>query len=156
MFHDSAYCQLIKEMNKVKQMIWAKQHTNDSFNNVIWTVQMESHRRFARTIYNEKYFSDDHFCYIVCALTWRAWRRVELPVVMSWIRVLDTSSCYERGVPSHGWKESPHGFASTRLRIGQNCRAVCTKKSSLWSQSNEQHQAPRGGAQATSLERSER
>ena len=33
--------------------------------------------RFSYTIYNEKYFSDDHFSYIVRVLTWRAWRRVE-------------------------------------------------------------------------------
>ncbi len=37
-------------------------------------------------------------------------------------------SCYECAAL---WRESPHGFASTRLRIGQNCRAVCTKKSGL-------------------------
>jgi hypothetical protein len=49
------------------------------------------------TIYNEKYFSERQFSYIVRVLIWRAWRRVELPVLiakMSWIRLLDTpSSC---------------------------------------------------------------
>jgi hypothetical protein len=78
-------------------------------------------------IYTEKYFSDDHFSYIVRILTWRAWRCVQLPVAiakMSWIRVLDTPSCYERAAPSRGRRESPHGFASTRFRIGQNCRVV--------------------------------
>jgi hypothetical protein len=51
------------------------------------------------TIYNEKYFSDDQFSYIVRVLTWRAWRRIQLPVAiakMSWIRVLDMPSCYGR------------------------------------------------------------
>jgi hypothetical protein len=44
---------------------------------------------YSYTIYNEKYFSDDQFSYIVRVLTWRAWRRVELPVAiakLSWIR----------------------------------------------------------------------
>ena len=47
------------------------------------------------TIYN-KNISEQQFSYIVCVLTWRAWRRIELPVViakMSWIGVLDTPSC---------------------------------------------------------------
>jgi hypothetical protein len=70
------------------------------------------------TIYNENYFSDDHFSHIVCVLTWRACRRVELPVAiakMSWIRFLDTPSCHECVAPLRGRRESPHGFASTRL-----------------------------------------
>ena len=77
-------------------------------------------------IYNEKYFSDDHFC--PCHYM-RAWIRVELPVVIakkSWIRVLDTPSCYERAAPPRGQTESPCGFDSTTCLIGQKCRAVCT------------------------------
>ena len=50
-FRSSAYCQLIREANKVKRLAWAQQHLGDSFEDVIWTdecsVQMESHRRFA-------------------------------------------------------------------------------------------------------------
>ena len=50
-FRGSAYCQLIQEANKVKQLTWAQQHLSDSFDDIIYTdectVQMESHRRFA-------------------------------------------------------------------------------------------------------------
>ena len=64
-------------------------------------------------IYNEKYFSDDHFSYIVrviiCGHEYASWMR---PVAMN-VR--------------HGRRE----VSTTRLRIGQNCRAVCTKKSGL-------------------------
>ena len=35
-------------------------------------------KSFCYTIYNEKYFSERHFSYIVRVLTWRAWRRAEL------------------------------------------------------------------------------
>ncbi len=65
------------------------------------------------TIYNEKYFSDDNFSYIVRVLTCRAWRRIQLPVAiakMSWIQVLDTPSCYERAVSSYGRRESPYSL----------------------------------------------
>ena len=47
----SAYCQLIREVNKEKRLAWAKEHLHDDFRDVIWTdettVQLESHRRFA-------------------------------------------------------------------------------------------------------------
>ena len=50
-FRGSAYCQLICEVNKFKQLAWARDHLHDTFDDVIWsdecTVQMESHRRFA-------------------------------------------------------------------------------------------------------------
>ena len=50
-FRGSAYCQLIREGNKVKRLAWARDHLHDTFDDVIWsdecTVQMESHRRFA-------------------------------------------------------------------------------------------------------------
>ncbi len=50
-FRGSAYCQLIREVNKVKRLEWARAHQGDEFEDVIWTdectVQMESHRRFA-------------------------------------------------------------------------------------------------------------
>ena len=63
-------------------------------------------------------FQTDIFLTIIVHVTWRAWRCVELPVAiakMSWICVLDTPSCYEHVAPSHGQRESLHGFASTRL-----------------------------------------
>lgn len=55
-FRGSKYCQLIREVNKVKRLEWAKLHIRESFeptevfDDVIWTdecsVQLESHRRF--------------------------------------------------------------------------------------------------------------
>ena len=49
-FRGSAYCQLIRDVNKVKRLAWARDHLNDTFADVIWTdecsIQMESHRRF--------------------------------------------------------------------------------------------------------------
>ena len=56
----------------------------------------------------------------------RAWIRVGLPVAItkkSWIRVLDTPSCYARAAPPRG---SPCGFAFMTRLIGQKFRAVCT------------------------------
>lgn len=50
-FRGSAYCQLIREVNKQKRLQWAQQHLGQSFDDVIWTdectIQLESHRRFA-------------------------------------------------------------------------------------------------------------
>ena len=49
-FRGSAYCQLIREANKEKRLLWARQHVGDDFENVVWTdectVQLETHRRF--------------------------------------------------------------------------------------------------------------
>jgi transposase len=49
-FRGSAYCQLIRDANKVKRLHWARQHTEEEFNDVIFTdettVQLENHRRF--------------------------------------------------------------------------------------------------------------
>ena len=49
-FRGSAYCQLIREANKVKRLAWAQQHKNERFSDVIFsdetTVQLENHRRF--------------------------------------------------------------------------------------------------------------
>ena len=49
-FRGSAYCQMIREANKVKRYEWALQHVNDPFEDVIYTdectVQLEAHRRF--------------------------------------------------------------------------------------------------------------
>ena len=48
-FRGSAYCQLIRDANKAKRLVWARQHINDDFANVIWTdeasVQLETHRK---------------------------------------------------------------------------------------------------------------
>ena len=49
-FRGSAYCQLIREPNKVKRLDWAWKHLNDNFDDVVWTdecsVQLETHKRF--------------------------------------------------------------------------------------------------------------
>ena len=48
-FRGSAYCQLIREANKLKRLQWAQQYLHDDFVDVVWTdettVQMESHKR---------------------------------------------------------------------------------------------------------------
>ncbi len=47
-FRGSAYCQLIRDVNKQKRLQWALHHRNDHFDNVIFTdecsVQIETHR----------------------------------------------------------------------------------------------------------------
>ena len=49
-FRGSAYCQLIRHVNKEKRLEWAQKYKDDSFADVIYTdectVQLESHRRF--------------------------------------------------------------------------------------------------------------
>ena len=49
-FRGSAYCQLIRDVNKAKRLEWALKYKEDDFENVIYTdectVQLESHRRF--------------------------------------------------------------------------------------------------------------
>lgn len=48
-YRGSAYCQLIRQQNKVKRLDWARANLHDDFQNVIWsdetTVQLETHRR---------------------------------------------------------------------------------------------------------------
>ena len=49
-FRGSAYCQLIRDVNKKKRFDWAKIYIDDDFEKVIFidecTVQLESHRQF--------------------------------------------------------------------------------------------------------------
>ena len=49
-FRGSAYCQLIREANKVKRLEWSQRYKDDDFEDVIWTdestIQLENHRRF--------------------------------------------------------------------------------------------------------------
>ena len=49
-FRGSAYCQLIRDVNKVKRYEWAVQYKDDEFDDVVFTdectVQLEAHRRF--------------------------------------------------------------------------------------------------------------
>jgi len=49
-YRGSAYCQLIRSVNKEKRLEWARDHLHDTFDDVIWTdeasVQLETNRRF--------------------------------------------------------------------------------------------------------------
>ena len=49
-FHGSAYCQLIRDVNKQKRLEWARVYLHNNFENVIWSdetsVQLETHKRF--------------------------------------------------------------------------------------------------------------
>lgn len=53
-FRGSAYCQIIRDVNKTKRLQWARDHlpeySNNHFENVLWTdessIQLESHKRF--------------------------------------------------------------------------------------------------------------
>lgn len=49
-FCGSAYCQLIRDANKVKRLAWAREHVGETFDDVIFTdessIQVETHRRF--------------------------------------------------------------------------------------------------------------
>ena len=49
-YRGSAYCQLIREVNKEKRLTWCQENLNADFSDVIWTdettVQLENHRRF--------------------------------------------------------------------------------------------------------------
>ena len=49
-YRGSAYCQLIRNVNKQKRLEWAQANLHDTFENVIWsdksTIQLDTHRRF--------------------------------------------------------------------------------------------------------------
>ena len=49
-YRESAYCQLIRTVNKIKRLEWARNYLHDNFEDVIWTdettVQLQTHRRF--------------------------------------------------------------------------------------------------------------
>ena len=46
-FRGSAYCQMIRDVNKEKRLAWAREHLGDLFDDVIFTdetsIQMETH-----------------------------------------------------------------------------------------------------------------
>ena len=54
----SAYCQMIREVNKDKRLEWARKNKGDDFSNAIFsdetTVQIETHRRFCCTKSGQK------------------------------------------------------------------------------------------------------
>ena len=49
-YRGSAYCQLIRTVNKEKRLEWARENQTDAFDDVIWSdetsVQLDTHRRF--------------------------------------------------------------------------------------------------------------
>ena len=60
-FKGSAYCQMLREVNKTKRLEWATQYVHEAqtgFLNVVFTdetsVQLESHRRFCCSTRTEK------------------------------------------------------------------------------------------------------
>ena len=60
-FRGSAYCQMLREVNKTKRLEWATQYVHEAqtgFLNVVFTdetsVQLESHRRFCCSTRTEK------------------------------------------------------------------------------------------------------
>ena len=57
-YRGAAYCQLIREPNKLKRLSWCMENQNNEFNNVIWTdettVQLENHRCFSHRKRGEK------------------------------------------------------------------------------------------------------
>ena len=57
-YRGAAYCQLIREPNKLKRVSWCMENQHNGFSNVIWsdetTVQLENHRRFSHRKRGEK------------------------------------------------------------------------------------------------------
>ena len=49
-YRGSAYCQLIRNVNKQKRLEWAQQNLRDNFDDVIWSdessIQLDCHRRY--------------------------------------------------------------------------------------------------------------
>ena len=54
----AAYCQLIREPNKLKRLTWCMENQCTDFHNVIWTdetsIQLENHHRFSHRKRGEK------------------------------------------------------------------------------------------------------
>ena len=50
-FRGSAYCQIIREVNKIKRLEWCQHYKDDDFADVVFSdecsIQLESHRRFS-------------------------------------------------------------------------------------------------------------
>lgn len=57
-YKGSAYCQMIREANRIKRLEWAIKHINDPFEDVIWTdettIQLETHKRYCCRKLGEK------------------------------------------------------------------------------------------------------
>ena len=62
-FRGSAYCQLIRQQNKVKRLQWAQEHLSDGFDNVIWTdTKRASGAATGRESFFIVLFSNESFC----------------------------------------------------------------------------------------------
>ena len=68
-FRGSAYCQLIRVINKEKRLTWAKENANEEFKDVIFTdecsVQLETHRRFCCRRNGERPKPKPRYIYII-------------------------------------------------------------------------------------------
>ena len=57
-YRGAAYCQIIREANKLKRLSWCLQNQTKDLKNVIWTdettVQLENHRHFSHRKRGEK------------------------------------------------------------------------------------------------------
>ena len=57
-YRGAAYCQLIREANKLKRLSWCMENQCTNFLNVVWTdetsIQLENHRRFCHRKHGEK------------------------------------------------------------------------------------------------------
>ena len=57
-YRGAAYCQLIREANKLKRLSWCMENQCNDFHNVIWSdetsIQLENHRRFCHRKRGEK------------------------------------------------------------------------------------------------------
>ena len=57
-YRGAAYCQLIREPDKLKRLSWCMENQCTDFHNVMWTdettVQLENHRRFCHRKRGEK------------------------------------------------------------------------------------------------------
>ena len=67
-YRRAAYCQLIREPNKIKRLSWCMDNQTNDFHNVIWTdettVQLENHRRFSHRKRGEKPRPKPRYVYI--------------------------------------------------------------------------------------------
>ena len=73
----SAYCQLIRQQNKVKRLQWAQEHLSDGFDNVIWTdTKRASGAATGRESFFIVLFGDESFCdcfITVCPFRLNGW-----------------------------------------------------------------------------------
>ena len=71
-YRGAAYCQLIREPNKLKRLSWCLENSTNNFHNVIWTdettVQLENHRRFCHRKVGEKPRPKPRLVYILFIL----------------------------------------------------------------------------------------